>query len=231
MRSLISFSNERPAAYASPALFHHRCPRGHRFPRGGLAASDPAGGQPAVEGARGKHRAAAFQPDAGRLHPDRSRRRPAAAGAQGGFGDVGFQDDGGLLARVGARNAARRHAPGSRIDPARAVRARPRHLAKEYRGLPSLRHERRRAGADRQMRTRRRILCRCRACRILGFHGAVRAHHRGRKIPAHAADTLRLPRDRTGRMERQGDGKGLGRPRRPALACDAASLGAPAAAR
>ena len=55
------------------------------------------------------------------------------------------------------------------FDPARTVRARPGHLAKEDRGLPSLRHERRRAGADRQKRTRRRILYRCHARRIPAF--------------------------------------------------------------
>src|SRR6476619_5867344 len=48
--SLISGSNERPAASPSLALFHHRGPRRYRFTCGGLAASDPAGGQPAVEG-------------------------------------------------------------------------------------------------------------------------------------------------------------------------------------
>ena len=57
--------------------------------------------QPAVslqlKSAGGKYRAAAFQPDTGRLYPDRGRRRPAAAGPQGGIGYVGFQDDGGFL--------------------------------------------------------------------------------------------------------------------------------------
>ena len=51
---------------------------------------------------------------------------------------------------------------------------------------------------------------------------AARTHHRGWQVPAHGTDALRLPRDRAARMERQGDGKGLGRPHRPALDHDAA---------
>ena len=107
----IRFSNERPPAYPSPALLHHRGPRRHRL-AGSLAAQpDPARRQPATEGARGEHRPAAFQPHPGRLHPDGSRGRPAAAGAQGGIGDLGFPHDGGFAKGVPARNAAGRHHP------------------------------------------------------------------------------------------------------------------------
>ena len=200
----ISVSNERPPPYPGLALLHHRSARRHGFTRCPFAQSDPASRQSAAKSAGGKYRTAAFQPDTRRLYPDRGRRRPAAAGPQGGIGYVGFQDDGGFLEGIAAGVAARRHDPGSRIHPARPVRAKPRHLAEEDRGVPALGHERRRAGADRQGRSRRRILRRCNAPRIAFVPDLVRAPHRRRKISACAADDLRLPGARAYGMERQG---------------------------
>ena len=170
-----------------------------------LLQSHPAGGQSAAKRAGGKYRTAAFQPDTGRLYPDRGRRRPAAAGPQGGIGHVGFQDDGGVPEGIAAGLAARRHHPGSRIHPARPVRAKPRHLVEEDRSVPALRHERRRAGADRQGRSRRRILCRCNAPRNrFRLATSSERHIDDGKYPARAADDATTTGCSHRGMERQG---------------------------
>ncbi len=205
------------------ALLHHRGPRRHGFARGHLAASDPARRQPAAEGAGREHRPAAFQPHAGRLYPDRSGRRLAAAGAPDGIG----------LGRISGRRPIRcANRCGQRCASA------PSWIPSSIRLGPfvrSLATSAKKTEVFLRYGMSDDVLAQIGKGELdVGYYidatpseslasGTLpeRTIEDG-KFRLMAADALRLPRDRSVRMERQGARKGLGRPHRPALDHDAA---------
>ena len=134
--------------------------------RGQLAASDPACRQPATEGAEESTGLLLFNRTPGGFTLTEAgaallplAHRTVSASADFRTAANSLRESLRSTLRVGT-------ILDPQIDPAWPVRAKPRHFLEEDRSLPPLRHERRRAGADRQGRARRRILYRCHAGRM-----------------------------------------------------------------